>query len=51
VAALLRGFGADIDGADGLSAAIVEFARRLRNTMVDNAAFAAYAAGGRAYGP
>jgi general secretion pathway protein K len=51
MAALLRGFGADIDEADRLAAAIAEFAQTSRNSILDDVAFAAYAADGRAYGP
>jgi len=51
VAALLRGFGAAVDEADRLAAAIAEFSHTSRNTVLDDVAFAAYAADGRAYGP
>jgi len=51
MAALLRGFGADIDEADRLAAAIAEFAQTSRSAILDDVAFAAYAADGRAYGP
>src|SRR5215470_15031289 len=51
ISALLRGFGAGFDQADGLAAAIAEFAQASRGRVVDGAAFDAYAADGRAYGP
>jgi general secretion pathway protein K len=51
MSALLRGFGAGFDEADRLAAAISEFSRRPRNAVLDDVAFSAYAADGRAYGP
>src|SRR5215471_4958448 len=48
VAALLRGFGAAVDEADRLAAAIAEFSHTSRNAVLDDVAFAAYAADGRA---
>jgi general secretion pathway protein K len=51
MSALLRGFGAGFDESDRLAAAISEFSRRSRSGILDDVAFSAYAADGRAYGP
>lgn len=51
MSALLRGFGAGFDESDRLAAAISEFSRTSRNAILDDVAFSAYAADGRAYGP
>jgi general secretion pathway protein K len=51
MSALLRGFGAGFDQADRLAAAIAEFSRPSTDAVLDEAAFRAYAADGRNYGP
>ena len=51
MAALLRGFGAGSEEADHVAAAIAEFSRPAANVVLDDVAFRAYAADGRAYGP
>jgi len=51
VSALLRGFGAGSREADQVAGAIAEFSRPAANVVLDDVAFRAYAADGRAYGP
>jgi general secretion pathway protein K len=51
MSALLRGFGAGSEEADYVAAAIAEFSRPAANVVLDDIAFRAYAADGRAYGP
>ena len=51
LAVLLRGFGADFDEADRLAAAIAEFSHPSTSRTLDHAAFQAYGADGRSYGP
>ena len=51
MSALLRGFGARTEEADHVAAAIAEFSRPAANVVLDDAAFRAYAADGRTYGP
>jgi general secretion pathway protein K len=51
ISALLRGFGARPEEADGIAAAIAEFRRSATNTMLDEVAYRAYAADRRPYGP
>jgi general secretion pathway protein K len=51
MSALLRGFGARSEEADQITAAITEFSRPAANVALDDVAFRAYVADGRAYGP
>ena len=51
MSALLLGFGARAEEADHVAAAIAEFSRPAANVALDEVAFRAYAADGRAYGP
>jgi general secretion pathway protein K len=51
MSALLRGFGAGSREADHVAVAIAEFSRPATNVVLDDVAFRAYAADGRAYGP
>ena len=51
MSALLRGFGAESEEADHVAAAIAEFSRPAANVALDDVAYRAYAADGRAYGP
>jgi general secretion pathway protein K len=51
MSALLRGFGAGSQEADHVAMAIAEFSHPATNAVLDDVAFRAYAADGRAYGP
>jgi general secretion pathway protein K len=51
MSALLRGFGAGAKETDHVAVAIAEFSRPATNVVLDDVAFRAYAADGRAYGP
>jgi len=51
LSALLHGFGAGFDEVDRLVVAIAEFSHRSTDAVLDDVAFGAYAADGRAYGP
>src|SRR5215510_3028233 len=51
MSALLRGFGAGSEEADRVATSIAEFSRPAANVVLDDVAFHAYAADGRAYGP